>query len=629
MKIFSALGIAAAMLGFIATSSADDGQVWDSFGGNPQAQKYSTATQITPANVAKLTPAWEMHTGDISAVAPKSVWGATPLFVNNTIYVSTPKYRLFALEPDTGKTKWVYDDHRKQFNPMGQYVKSRGAAYWQAASPAKGQPCQKTVYFGSLDGHLSAVDADSGKACKGFGDGGVINVNKWATTNSKWPVELYQPPSVYKDTLILGWAGVDWEFTTENPGTVFGIDARTGKLKWTFHIIPDDMVSVTGTANVWAGMSVDPTSGLVYVPVSAPSPNYYGAKRKKEMPYVNSVTALNAETGAVVWSRQLVHHDIWDYDINSPPTLLDLKKDGKIIPALVQATKQGFLFVLNRMTGEPIYPIQERPYPKSDIPGEVTAPTQPYVPLPEPTVPDHWPGVYSLADKLSLGYCSKVAQSFRDEGRYTPLSMKGTTAFPGTIGGIEWAGGAVDPTTGTYVVNSSDVVQIYHLYTREEYAARLKTMPKALAGAAQAGSPYAFHYDLFLNPFKMPCWNPPYGTLSSYDLTTGKLLWKKPFGQVQKWGFYMPESWGSPTIGGPVITKSGLVFIGASMDSRVRAVDLKTGNVLWKAQVDAPAVSTPASYTYKGRQYVVFVAGGNPIYSPQLSDQVIAYALPN
>ena len=225
--------------------------------------------------------------------------------------------------------------------------------------------------------------------CAGFGKNGVIDVNAWLTINSKWKIGLIQPPAVYKDTLILGWAGNDWVYKTENPGTVYGIDARTGALKWTFNIIPPDMLNQTGTANVWAGISVDPETGLAFLPVSSPSPNYYGGDRLKEMPYATATVAVNAETGEVKWARQLVHHDIWDVDINSAPTLVDIKKDGQTIPALVQATKMGFLFVLNRNTGEPVYPIEERPYPASDVQGEVAAKTQPYVPLPEPTIGDH------------------------------------------------------------------------------------------------------------------------------------------------------------------------------------------------------------------------------------------------
>ena len=633
-----AAAVAAAMLAPVATAqvggsmmmmASNMGQVWDAFGGNQQAQKYSIATQITPENVKNLKVAWSLHTGDVGSGAHSTTWGATPLFVNNTVYVGTPFYRIFAVEPDTGKTKWVYAASRSQGKPENQGYKSRGVAYWQASAPVPGQPCQKMVYIGTMNGELHGVDADTGKPCAAFGKDGVVDVNAWLKTNSKWKIGLLQPPAVYKDTLILGWAGNDWVYKVENPGTVYGIDARTGALKWTFNIIPPDQINQTGTANVWGGISVDPETGLAFLPTSSPSPNYYGGDRLKEMPYVTATVAVDAETGEVKWSRQLVHHDIWDVDTDSAPTLVDLHKDGQTIPALVQATKMGFLFVLNRNTGEPIYPIEERPVPASDVPGERAAPTQPYVPVPEPTTADHMPPVSTLADVLSFGECSRWKARIRDEGRFTPPSIRGSISWPATVGGVEWGGGAVDPTTATYVVNSDQVPQVYTLIPRAEAN---KLYGNALRGkggyAAQQGSPYGFRLENFLNMWGMPCWAPPYGTLSSYDLNTGKLLWKKPFGQVQKWGFYMPESWGSVTIGAPVITKSGLVFIGASMDSRVRAIDLKTGKVLWKAQVDAPAVADPATYTYKGRQYVVFVAGGNAILTPRVGDQVVAFALP-
>ncbi len=607
----------------------DPPQVWDAFGGNQQAQKYSTATQITPENVKNLKMAWEMHTGDVSSGERSTTWGATPLFVNNTVYVGTPWYRIVAVEPDTGKTKWTYASNGGEGPPENQGLKNRGVAYWAASAPTAG-PCQKIVYVGTMTGTLHGVDADSGKPCAGFGKNGVVDVNAWAPKNSKWKIGLLQPPAVYKDTLILGWAGNDWVYKTENPGTVYGIDARTGALKWTFNIIPPEMENQTGTANVWAGISVDPETGLAFLPTSSPSPNYYGGDRLTEMPYATATVAVNAETGEVKWSRQLVHHDIWDVDINSAPTLLDIKKDGQVIPALIQANKMGLMVVLNRNTGEPVWPIVERAYPASDIKGEVATKTQPFVPYPEPLIAEHMPPVSKLADIVSFGECSRWKARIRDEGRYTPPSVRGSISWPATLGGVEWGGGALDPTTNTYVVNSNIVPQIYSLVPRADADKKYGSALRDKDGyAAQQGSAYGFKLENFLNMWGMPCWTPPYGTLSSYDMNSGKLLWKKPFGQVQKWGFYMPESWGSITIGAPAITKAGLVFIGASMDSRVRAIDLKTGNTLWRHIVDAPAVSQPAIYTYKGKQYVVFAVGGNGILTPRLSDQLVAFSLPN
>ena len=602
--------------------------VWSTFNGDLKAQKFSPATLITPDNVGKLEKAWERHTGDVSDGSgdkPATVWSATPLFVNDTLYFGTPFYRILALEPDTGKVKWTFDPHAVLKALTQPDLKNRGVAYWQAADPKAGEACEKMVYIGTMDAKLYGVDADTGKPCPRFGKNGMVDVNQWNTANDKWPLSLLQPPTVYHDTLFLGWAGRDWTDSAAPPGSVFALDARTGSLKWTFDALPKSADSDTGTANVWASMSIDPETGLLYVPVSSPSPNFYGGAREEKLPLATSVTALDSETGKVVWSRQLVHHDLWDYDTNSAPVLVDIKKGGKTIPALVQSSKQGFLFVLNRKTGEPIYPIEEKAVPKSNVPGERAAPTQPYVATPAPTVPDRWPGVSKLADLASFGYCSREAKALRYDGRFTPPSLQGSIIFPPTTGGVEWGGGAVDPVTDTYVVNSSRVVQIYQLIKRADY--------KKDAGKSgyfpQAGAPYGVHLTSFLNPIGMPCWKPPYGTLSSYDLNTGKLLWDEPFGEVQKWGFYMPKSWGSVTIGAPVVTRSGLIFIGASMDSRVRAIDLKSGKVLWRSLVDAPAVAMPAVYVYKGREYVVFAVGGNSILLPKVSDEIVAYALPN
>jgi quinoprotein glucose dehydrogenase len=620
--------IAAALA--LPSAAAGQSDQWPTFNGDSMAQKFSPAHRITPRNVNRLRRAWSIHTGDVSrgradGKSYHTAWSATPLFVNGRLYVGTPTSKVFSVQPDSGKVNWVYD--AKPDLSHADIVKSRGLAYWHATRPVTGQSCEKILYVGTEDSKLHAIDADTGKPCKTFGNNGTLDINQWNTVNPTLPMLIRQPPAVYGDTLIIGWACADLAYEKSPPGCVFGVDARTGRLKWTFQIIPDGTRNRIGTANVWAGMSVDPEAGLVYLPVSSPEANFYGGDRKEPIPHATSVTALNAETGALVWSHQLVHHDLWDYDTDSPPTLIDIHKDGKVIPALVQSTKQGFLYVLNRLTGEPVYPMLERNVPASDVPGEKASPTQPWVTTPPPTVTDHFPGIFPLADMLSLGYCSRAYAKLRDDGKFTPPSLNGSIAFPGKVGGVEWGGGAVDPVSQTYVVNSNNVVQVYKLIPRKKYDAARKAGRRL--GAPQRGAPYAVQTYPFLNPIGMPCWKPPYGTLSSYDLKTGRLLWRKPFGQVQQWGFYMPESWGSVTLGPPIITASGLIFIGASMDSRARALDLKTGKVLWKAQLAAPAVSSPATYIYKGRQYVVFAAGGNPILTPKLGDELVAFALPN
>lgn len=637
------------LLAMMATPLYAQEATWSTFNGDLRAQKYSPLTQITPENVGNLAVAWQTRTGDVAQGGttpagmhtranfpegenlPATVWSATPLFVNDTLYLGTPFYRIFALEPDTGKTKWIYDTKSSLQALTQPDLKNRGVAYWQAAAPEAGAPCQKRVYIGTMDAHLHAVDADTGIACADFGVNGVVDVDQWNVENAKWPLSLLQPPTVHDDMLFLGWAGKDWAFEIDPPGTLFALDARTGAKLWEFRTLDAKTAATSGTGNIWASMSIDPDRDLLYIPVSSPSPNFYGGRRLEPSALATSVTALDTKTGRVVWSRQLVHHDIWDFDTNSAPTLVDIVKDGVRIPALVQTSKQGFLYVLNRETGEPVYTIEERPVPSSDVPGEKASPTQPYVALPESVVDDKWPGVYWLADLASAGHCSRTAAGLIDKGRFTPPSLEGSIVYPGTIGGVEWGGGAVDPNSGIFVVNYSSAVQIYKLIPREQYDG-LANSPEGLETGGffpQTGSPYGVQLLTFLNPLGMPCWNPPYGSIAAYDLKTGKQLWDVPFGQVQHWGFYMPEEWGSITIGGPVVTASGLIFIGASMDSRVRALDIRTGEVLWKGVVDAPAVSLPAVYAYKGKQYVVWAAGGNSILTPRVSDQIIAFTLPD
>jgi quinoprotein glucose dehydrogenase len=411
----------------VATPAQPQQATWQHFNGDLRAQKFSPLTQITPANVANLRVAWRTRTGDVPAGAG---WSATPLFANDTLYLGTPSSRIFALEPDTGKLKWRYDpkvdrNADRAANPQRERA-NRGAAYWQAENVAAGQPCQKRVYIGTTDAKLHSVDADTGKPCTDFGSAGAVDVDQWSTVNRKGPLSLLQPPTVFRDTLFVGWTGNGRADTEAPPGTLFALDARTGTLRWTFESIPEEIAAKTGAANIWASMSVDPERGILYIPVGSPSPNFFGGNRLDDIPYATSVTALEIETGKPVWSRQLVHHDLWDYDANAAPTLVDIVKDGVTIPALVQTSRQGFLYVLNRLTGEPVYPIEERPVPKSTVPGEVSAPTQPHVDVPPPTADGKWPGVFKLADWTSLGYCSRMANSLRYDGRFTPPSLQGS-----------------------------------------------------------------------------------------------------------------------------------------------------------------------------------------------------------
>ncbi|MEM0704909.1 pyrroloquinoline quinone-dependent dehydrogenase [Enterobacter quasihormaechei] len=609
---------------------------WDSFHGQLNAQKYSPLTQITADNVGKLTKVWEFHTGDVSdgkGDTPATVWSATPIFANDTLYIGTPFDRLIALDPGTGKEKWHYDTKSSRKALTQPVLKNRGVSYWQAKQPVNGQACQKIVYMGTVDGKLFALDADSGKPCSDFADNGVLDLNQWNTVNAKYPLSVLQPPTVVGNHLLVGWAGKDWAYAEAPPGTVFSFNAQTGEREWTFDAIPEKIRKRTGTANVWTHMSADEANGLVYLPVSSPSPNYWGGNRVDAIPLGTSTTALDINTGKVVWSRQWVHHDVWDYDINSAPTLMDITVDGKQIPALVQATKQGFLFVVNRLTGEDVWPIEERPVPQGDgsVQGEVLSPTQPFPTKPAPLLDQSKkPEIWKLADIVGGGQCSRLWDNLTYEGMYTPPTTKGegTLTYPDSAGGVQWGGVAFDPQKQIAIVNTSHIVQYVKLYSREDYDNADKDSGNESGFAPQEGAPYGMRLLVASNWLGMPCWKPPFGEIVALDMHTGDVKWRRPVGASQQYGFFMPESWGSPTIGGPAVTAGGVIFIGASMDAKVRAYSVETGEELWSDQAEAPAVANPSVYEYKGRQYVAFVAGGNTIMKDQVGDQVVVYALP-
>ena len=602
---------------------------WTAFHGDLASTKFSKVESFTPETVGDLERAWEYRTGDVSdgtGDLPETVWSATPVYANGTLYLGTPFYRIVALDPATGAERWAYDSESRLEALTQPALKNRGVAYWESGLDGV---CEKRVFLGTMDAELHAVDADTGLRCADFADGGVLNVNQWNEVNDVFPFSLLQPPLVVGDTLLLGWAGKDWAYSVAPPGNLLAIDARSGELLWDTGFVPEEMIPRTGTANIWTAMTADADLGLVFAPVSSPSPNYWGGDRTDPMPRATSVSAIDIETGEIVWSFQHVHHDIWDYDTPSAPSLVDIERDGETIPALVQATKQGFLFVLDRRTGEPLFPIEERPTPPSTAEGEVAAPTQPFAMTPTPVggaleLPDVW----TLADIVSFGQCSRDREKYLYEGIYTPPSEQGTLFFPGTAGATNWGGVAVDPRNAILYVNASRIVQLIRLIPRAEY----DQLESAESGneegySPQEGSPYGIYLTDWSNWAGMPCWEPPFGTFSAYDLATGELLYETPFGRAQLEGFYGLESWGSPTLGGPVVTAGGVAFIGASVDSRVRALNAATGEELWSDLVDAPAVSIPAVFTHEGVDYAVFAVGGNSILKPEVSDQVVAYRL--
>ncbi|WP_091846457.1 pyrroloquinoline quinone-dependent dehydrogenase [Palleronia pelagia] len=612
-----------------------DEPTWTGFHGQLNAQKYSPLDQITTENVGRLEKAWEVFTGDVSdgtGDLPGTVWSATPIYANGMLYIGTPFYRVLALDPATGEEVWSFDSQSTLEALTQPALKNRGVSYWEAENPVDGEACQKIIYLGTMDAQLFAMDADTGALCESFGDGGALDVNQWNDTNDRWPLSLLQPPTIVGDHVVIGWAGMDWEWSEAPPGTVFSVDPQTGELQWTVDLLPEEVRLRTGTANVWTAMSADEELGLVYLPVSSPSPNYWGGNRVEEIPLATSTTAVDVETGEVVWSYQYVKHDVWDYDTNSAPTLMDITVDGEEIPALLQASKMGLLWALNRETGEPIWPVEELEVPTdTDIEGEVLPATQPVPTRPEPVVDlRNRPDVWWIADLVSLGNCSRIFDNARYDGIYTPMTTEGTgtLVYPATFGGQQWGGIGYDPENQVAIVNSSRAVQMLKMYPREEYERIAGSSGNETGFYPQHNAPYGFELYIPLNWLGMPCWEPPYGDIRAIDMTTGETLWSRPMGASQKYGFYMPEFMGSPTIGGPAVTAGGLIFIGASMDAKVRAYSVETGEELWEDTVMAPAVSNPAVYEHEGRQYVAFTAGGNSIIKDQVGDHLAVYALP-
>jgi quinoprotein glucose dehydrogenase len=608
--------------------------VWNTFHGQLNAQKYSPLTQIDASNVGKLKLAWSYHTGDVSdgkGGRPATVWSATPIYANDTLYLGTPFYRIIALDPETGHVRWTFDSHSTLKALTQPALKNRGVSYWQAAQPVAGQACQKIVYLGTMDARLFAVDADTGKPCAGFGNNGVVDVDQWNNDKGAWPLSLLQPPTVTGDHLILGWGGKDWALEHAPAGKVFALNARTGKLEWTLDALPEQVQKTSGTANVWTAMSVDEKLGLVYLPISSPSPNYWGGNRTQPVPLATSTTAVDLATGKVVWSRQWVHHDLWDYDINSAPTLMDITVDGKTIPALMQATKMGYLFVVDRRTGQDVWPIVERPVPAGHADGEVYAKTQPVPTKPAPLLDQAAkPKVWWLADAVGFGQCSRMFDKLQYQGMYSPPTTDGDGAlgYPFSAGAVQWGGVAFDPQSQTAIVNTSHITQRLKLIPRAEYDRLAGGSGDEQGYYPQTGAPYGISLKNAMNWLGMPCWAPPFGELVAIDMHTGGVKWRRPIGASQKYGFYMPERWGSPTIGGPAVTAGGVIFIGGSMDAKVRAFSLATGEELWSDLVQAPVVANPAVYEHKGREYVAFAAGGNPIVKDQVGDQLAVYTLP-
>jgi quinoprotein glucose dehydrogenase len=628
--------------------AADEYAGWEYYGGTQDGIRYSSLQQINRENVDSLEVAWEYSTGEMARRGPDLITNSstqnTPVLIAGSLMLCTPFNRLIALDPATGKERWVFDAEIDLGHKLPFQYNCRGVTGWKNPAAGSGDACQQRIFMGTNDERLFAIDAKTGQRCAGFGNNGEIGVSQARPQQFAGERKLTSAPVVVNGVVAVGSAIMDNLRADAPLGTVFAFDAASGARLWSFDPIPrsqDDPAAATwqdgsaqtsGAANVWSTMVADPERDLIFAPVGSAAPDFWGGERKGDNLYTSSLVALNAKTGEVAWHFQLIHHDIWDYDTSSPPMLIEISHKGKQVPVVVQNTKQGFSFVLHRDTGEPVFGVEERPVPQNALAGEWLSPTQPFPVLPPPLLPtqvtpeDAWGFTYF--DKKS---CRNKIESLRSEGIFTPPSTApGTILSPGTAGGMNWGGPAFDPQRKLMIVNITNVPQVVILVPRSQIEGITGINLEAGNDVAAAlGTPYGVRREWLLSSWGAPCVKPPWGELVAVNMDRGSIEWRVPFGSIEKM-LPLPIEWnlGTPNIGGPIVTAGGLIFIGATMDGYLRALDVDSGEELWKEELPGGSQTTPMTYSAAEKQFVVMVTGHHLWFGSTPGDTVVAYGLP-
>jgi len=619
---------------------------WPAYGGDAGGTRYSPLVQITPANVNELRVAWVFRTGELGQGMKdwsRSAFEATPILYDGTLYFTTSSTDVVAVNAATGMLRWRHDSGSRKDLHYSDGV-SRGVSLWVDEASPHSEVCHARIYAPTLDGRLLALDAATGSSCAEFGERGAVNLLKDVRSQFKEDDEwrnylVTSPPAVLDGKVIVGSSIGDNRAVLEELGTVRAFDARSGKLIWSWDPIPRDSsnpvykewdpqsVERASAANAWAPLSVDAARHLVFVPTGSASPDFFGGERPGDNRWANSVVALNGETGEFKWGQQLVHHDLWDYDVAAQPTLVDLVHDGKSVAAVIQATKTGFLYIFERDSGAPVFPIMERPVPQDAVPGEHPSPTQPYPAAPPalarqtPVTPDDAWGITWFDTRA----CRKRIEGYRSEGMFQPPAVKDSLMQPSNAGGVNWGGVAFDPKRQLAIANTMNLPFVVALVPRgqlHEQSASGKYPDFEFA--RQEGTPYGMRRAAFKSNLGIPCVKPPWGVLTAVDAQHGTLKWQIPLGDTP----FIHLNLGMPGIGGPIVTASGLVFIAASLDDRLRAFDTDSGKLLWEVKLPAGGQATPMTYSLGGRQYVVIAAGGYKSDSTR-GDYLVAYALPH
>jgi glucose dehydrogenase len=583
---------------------------WPSYGNDPGATRYSSLRQIQIGNVERLKLAWTFRTG-------KPGSEAIPIVVDGLMYVTAPD-GIYALVPETGELLWKHD---------AAPAALRGLAYWKGSGGLHSR-----VFVGNGP-FLLGLDVATGKPAPGFGNEGRVDLKQGVLGDLKdGRYALESPPAVFDDVVITGCSNGEGSPATGAYGDIRGWDAETGKLLWTFHTVPrpgepgsetwppDSWKNRSGT-NVWGFFSIDVKRGIVYAPLGSPTSDFYGADRAGDDLYGNSLVALDARTGQKKWHRQLVHHDLWDYDLAAPPALFDIRRGGRVVPAVAQISKMGLLFVFDRTTGEPVYGMVERPVPQTAVPGEVTSKTQPFPVRPPPLAKDTFRAeeMYDRSPEHAR-FCKELFTSnqMKIGLPYTPLPLEGNALFfPSTLGGGNWGGVSVDPSLGRLFVNIMNIGQWGHIEKRGSGFVR-----------TSAYGPYARFWN---RETRIPCQNPPFGELVAVDLASGEIAWRSVLGRIEALEAIGVHDTGTLNLGGSIVTAGSLIFIGATNDSRFRAFDSRSGKLLWEAKLEASAHSSPITYMGRdGRQYVtVMSSGGGAFLGGGLSNTLVAFALPD
>ncbi|HEY4956889.1 MAG TPA: pyrroloquinoline quinone-dependent dehydrogenase [Caldimonas sp.] len=624
-----ALAAVALLCAGVGAVAADIG--WSHYGNDAGGRRFSDAALIRADNVAGLRAQWTYRTGDLAsrpaALMRRIKFETTPILAGDKLVFCSTFNEVIALDPASGVEAWRYDPHVAIDTRPANRFNCRGVAQWRDPAVAADAPCALRILSATVDARLLALDARTGRACAGFGNDGQVRIDPGALT---WPGEwqVTSAPVVVGDVVVVGSAIGDNQRAAAPSGQVRAFDARSGAPRWQWEPLETDPRVVAGAANTWAPMSVDEGRGLVFLPTSSPSPDFFGGARPGANRNAHSVVALHGADGSLAWAFQIVKHDVWDYDVPAQPTLTTLTIDGRPRDVVVQATKQGLVFVLDRESGAPVFPVEERAVPQGGAPGESLAPTQTFpVDLP-PLVPS------TLRPEDAFGFtffdrdaCRERIAALRNDGLYTPPSVQGTMIFPFTGGGVNWGGVAIDR-RGVVYVNTSRAAHAVRLIPRAEYG-QAKADNAGKEVSPQAGTPFGMRRDLVVSPFGAPCNPPPWGTLAALDLNSRKLIWEVRLGTTEdRLPLGIALKTGMPNFGGPMATAGGVVFIGAATDRYLRAFDARNGDELWRGRLPAAGMATPMTYVWQGRQYVVVAAGGHGESGTATSDALVAFALP-